>query len=135
MPLFLVFCVTGWKSGNDSAGNFCRDPYGRRFSGCDSASRLRNSAFSSANFFGSLTIVTRGRTSFHEICHGFNRRHIRILAGTFGSMLRAYPDHLKKVEILQPILRSRRKVPYIKICVKILLSYAYSFVIVILREG
>src|ERR1700730_16025566 len=51
------------------------------------ALRLCNSALSSANFFGSLTIVMRGRNSFHETCRGGIRRHIRSLAGTFGSML------------------------------------------------
>src|SRR6266446_6937169 len=49
--------------------------------------RLCTSAFSSANFFGSLTIVMQGKSSFHEICRGLNRRHMRSLADTVGSML------------------------------------------------
>ena len=93
MPLFRVFCVTGWKSADHSAGNFCVPLTVAGSVFASPVLRLRNSAFNSATFLGSLTIVTRGKTSFQEICRGRNRRHIPPFAGTFDFMLRAYPDH------------------------------------------
>ena len=58
-----------------------------------SSLRLCNSAFSSASFFGSLTIVIRGKTSFHEIWRGVNRRHVRSLADNRGPIPGAYANH------------------------------------------